>query len=70
MNTKIKKLWGEVYIDWQLNPFVNILIDINGSGKTTLLSITEFLSKPQQRNKHQYNSVKYRQVVEVGVGSH
>jgi ABC-type lipoprotein export system ATPase subunit len=67
MNTKIthlkriqiKKLWGEVDIDWQLNPFVNILIGINGSGKTTLLSITEILSKPKQRHKYHYDSVKF-----------
>lgn len=56
---QIKKLWGEVDIDWQLNPFVNILIGINGSGKTTLLSIIESLSKPQQRNNYQYDSVKF-----------
>ncbi len=67
MNTKIthlkriqiKNLWGEVDIDWQLNPFVNILIGINGSGKTTLLGIIESISKPQERNKYQYDSVKF-----------
>lgn len=36
---QIKNLWGEVDIDWQLDPKVNILIGINGSGKTTLLRI-------------------------------
>jgi predicted ATPase len=56
---QIKKIWGEVDIDWQLNPLVNILIGINGSGKTTILSIIESLSKPQQRNKYQYDSVKF-----------
>jgi len=56
---EIKKLWGEVDIDWQLNPFVNILIGINGSGKTTLLEIIESLSKPNERdNYYEYDSVK------------
>lgn len=55
---EIKNLWGEVDIDWQLNPFVNILIGINGSGKTTLLGIIDSLSKPNELNNYEYDSVK------------
>lgn len=38
---EIKNLWGEVDIDWQLDPKVNILIGINGSGKTTILELVD-----------------------------
>jgi len=38
---EIKNLWGEMDIDWQLDPNVNILIGINGSGKTTLLDLID-----------------------------
>jgi predicted ATP-dependent endonuclease of OLD family len=38
---EIKNLWGEVDIDWQLDPLVNILIGINGSGKTTILELVD-----------------------------
>ena len=32
-------MWGEIDIDWQLDPKVNILIGINGCGKTTILEL-------------------------------
>lgn len=38
---QIHKLWGNVDIDWQLDPKVNILVGKNGVGKTTLLNIIE-----------------------------
>jgi ABC-type lipoprotein export system ATPase subunit len=38
---KINKLWGNIDIDWQLDPKVNILVGKNGVGKTTLLNIIE-----------------------------
>jgi predicted ATPase len=36
---EIKGLWGK-YLEWHLNPDVNILAGINGSGKSTVLNIT------------------------------
>jgi predicted ATPase len=45
---EIKNLWGEVDIDWQLDPKVNILIGINGSGKTTILELVDAIV--QQKN--------------------
>jgi energy-coupling factor transporter ATP-binding protein EcfA2 len=36
---EIEGLWGKYYIEWHLNPDVNILAGINGSGKSTILNI-------------------------------
>jgi len=36
---EISKLFGELDINWYLDPKVNILIGKNGSGKTTLLRL-------------------------------
>lgn len=36
----VRRLWGEVDIDWQhIDPAVNVLVGINGGGKTTLLNL-------------------------------
>jgi len=40
---KINNLWGNVDIDWQLDPKVNILVGKNGVGKTTLLNLIEHI---------------------------
>ena len=38
---EIHNLWGEVDINWQLDPNVNILIGINGSGKSTIIELID-----------------------------
>ena len=38
---QIEKLWGEININWNLDPKVNILIGKNGTGKSTLLNVIE-----------------------------
>jgi ABC-type lipoprotein export system ATPase subunit len=41
VSIEVKRLWGEIDINWTLDPKVNILIGKNGSGKTTLLHLIE-----------------------------
>jgi predicted ATP-dependent endonuclease of OLD family len=56
---EINNLWGEVDIDWQLHPKVNILIGVNGSGKTTLLDIIESISNNDSKpDNYDYDKVK------------
>ncbi|WP_069472089.1 AAA family ATPase [Candidatus Marithrix sp. Canyon 246] len=43
---EIRKLFGELDINWSLDPKVNILIGKNGSGKTTLLRLLKQTLKP------------------------
>jgi len=43
---EITKLFGELDINWSLDPKVNILIGKNGSGKTTLLRLLKQFMKP------------------------
>jgi ABC-type cobalamin/Fe3+-siderophores transport system ATPase subunit len=43
---EIRKLFGELDINWSLDPKVNILIGKNGSGKTTLLRLLKQVLKP------------------------
>ena len=38
---KIKNLYGNRKIEWDLNPFTNILIGKNGSGKSTILKLID-----------------------------
>lgn len=43
---EIRKLFGELDINWSLDPKVNILIGKNGSGKTTLLRLLKQILNP------------------------
>jgi len=51
----IKKLWGELDIDWKLDPKVNILVGKNGVGKTTLLNLIEDIIDEKYGVDRQFN---------------
>ena len=56
---EIKNLWGEVDIDWQLDPKVNILIGINGSGKTTILELVDAIVQEKNiKTVFDFNHIK------------
>lgn len=56
---EIKNLWGEVDIDWQLDPKVNILIGVNGSGKTTLLELVDCIVQEKNlKTVFDFNHIK------------
>lgn len=54
---KIEKLWGEVDIEWNLDPKVNILVGRNGTGKTTILNLIEGVSLTVPRKGHLINNI-------------
>ena len=47
---KLKKLFDDKNIKWQLNPSVNILGGINGSGKSTILKSIYYILKGERIN--------------------
>ena len=60
---ELKGLWGEVDIDWELDPKVNILIGKNGVGKTTLINlIYEISNKIHEIEQKAIKYVKFNNI--------
>lgn len=61
VSIEVKSLWGEIDINWILDPKVNILIGKNGTGKTTLLHLIEAaIGGVENFNKTEFKSIQLK----------
>jgi predicted ATP-dependent endonuclease of OLD family len=61
VSIEVKRLWGEIDINWILDPKVNILIGKNGTGKTILLHLIEAAIRGVENfNETEFKSIQLK----------